>query len=710
MPALKSAIELLQAGRPQEAVPVLEALLKTQPADAAGWFVLGACQHALSNLAAAAGAFSRSLSLNPSNPQVHLAFVSVLREAKDIRGALAAGQQALRRLPSDARLLYAIALCLEDGAQWDDALAHYDTALQIAPRMEDAWHNKGLLLARLGKLAEAETHQRQYVQRFPEAGRAHSALVDTLLALGRFPEAIEALDVLARLAPGEVTAMVRRGVALASIRRFEESRQAFSKAQALDASAVAQYLQRVSWGSKTEEMLLPENIFLARAWAALGACDWAGWNNFVEVMQQIAKGRQIEIEPAVAFMCRLAPLSGAERHAVARHVAAHVEVRLTALPPAPSRTRPRLRIGVLSPDFREHLNAYLLKPLFDLADRSRFELYAYSLSPDDGSSIRAGTMAAADTFRDLHSSSDRDAALAIRDDDIDILLDVGGHTTGARFAITAQRPARLQVNYLGFSGSLASCRVDYAITDRIVGSDDTEWTEARAFLPDTHFLYDFRLAPPQAPVIRADYGLPEHAFVYCAFHRAEKISPDVFDLWIRVLSQTPDSILWFRALSEGAVGALRARAEQRGIDPERLAFAPFESSQDPRYLARHRLGDLMLDALHHNATTTACDALGAGLPMLTLPGPAMAARTGESLVRAALLPELVARDSDSYVDMAVRLASDRAALRTLSNRLISNRTRAPLFDTSARVRALERAFLGMYERWSRGAPPASFDV
>jgi predicted O-linked N-acetylglucosamine transferase (SPINDLY family) len=365
---------------------------------------------------------------------------------------------------------------------------------------------------------------------------------------------------------------------------------------------------------------------------------------------------------------------------------------------------------VLSPDFREHLNAYLLLPLLALLDRTRFELYAYSLTPDDGSGIRTRVRSTADGFRDLHDLPDRDAALAIRNDDVDILIDVGGHTTGARFAITAQQPARLQVNYLGFSCSLASPRIDYAIVDRIVGSDDTEWTEARIYLPHTHFLYDFRAQPGPSAVTRRDYGLPDDAFVYCAFHRAEKISPDVFDLWMRILAQVPRSVLWFRALSEQTARNLRARAAERGVDSARLAFAPFEPSHDPRYVARHRLGDLMLDALHHNAMTSACDALGAGLPVLTLRGVALASRAGESLVRAAGLPELVANDQEEYVRTAVRLASDRAALMDIKHRLAANRRTAPLFDTAGRVRALETAFQKMFDRMLRGEPPASFDV
>jgi predicted O-linked N-acetylglucosamine transferase (SPINDLY family) len=700
-----AALEHLRAGRPQAAAALLEAHLRSEDADAQGWFLLGASRHALNDLSGAAAAFARSLVLDPTHREAHLANISVLRAARDAQGALTAAQQALTRFPHDGRVLYAAALCLDDLGQADAALVHYDGALAIEPSFEDAFHNRGLLLARLGRHEEAEANQRRYIAAHPVARRAHGALVDVLLALGRFGDALEVLDELERLAPGNAIARLSRGVALASLRRLDEARTAFAEARARDAQDVAQHVERVAPGSDPQYMLSPENIYFASCWAALGRCDWSRWNDFIAEMRKAAHHPGIAIEPTVAFMSRLLPLSGHERHAIASIVAKAIEAKAPALPPAAPCRRPRVRIGVLSPDFREHLNAYLLLPLCELLDRSRFELHAYSLAADDGSAIRGHIRSAADAFRDLQGMSDRDAAMAVRSDDIDILVDVGGYTTGARFAITAQRPARLQVNYLGFSSSFGSRRVDYAIVDRIVGSDDAEWTEARVFLPHTHFLYDFRAPPPETHVTRQDYALPADAFVYCAFHRAEKISPDAFDLWMQILSRTSKSVLWFRALTETASRNLRAHAQRNGIDPARLVFAPFEPSFDPRYLARHRLGDLMLDALHHNATTSACDALGAGLPMLTLRGSAMASRAGESLLRAAGLPELVAPDKEAYVALAVQLASDKERLNSYRRTLEARR--GPLFDTESRVREIEAALTQMWrqyeqrEKWGR---------
>lgn len=293
--------------------------------------------------------------------------------------------------------------------------------------------------------------------------------------------------------------------------------------------------------------------------------------------------------------------------------------------------------------------------------------------------------------------SDAEAAATIRNDDIDVLIDVAGHTTGGRFAITAQRPARLQALYLGFPGSLGSNRVDHVIVDRIVGGNPDEWTESPIFLPHTYFLYDFRQPPPPVDLPRSHYGLRDDNFVFCAFHKAEKISPDALALWVQILKRVPASVLWFLSLPDAARRNLRREAEKHGVDPARLNFAPFDPRE--RYLARQRLGDLMLDAIHHSAMTTACDAMAAGLPVLTIPGDAMSSRAGESLARAAGVPEMVVRDEHTYVDRAVFLAQNPQELLRIRQKLLA-RT-GPLFDTAGRVRELEEAFLEMWRRYQQ---------
>ena len=581
----------------------------------------------------------------------------------------------------------------EDCAKNQEALDCYKRAIELRPQFDDALHNRGLLLARLGWWSEAEHAYREYASARPASVRAWNGLADVQLALDLYDEAVQSLDAALRLAPEDAPTLVRRGIAMACLRRFRDAQELFDSALRRSPAEAASFIQRAAPGAEAEMVLSPQNIFLSRAWAALGRCDWRGWDAFVGEMRATAGTRGVRIEPAVAFMAQHLPLSGFERHGIARRIAEQVESRVTPLPAPPPRSRSKLRIGILSPDYREHLNAYLLLPLFELADRRRFEMYAYSLSPEDGSAARARIRAAADAFRDVHAMQDRQAAQAIRADDVDLLIDAAGHTTGGRFSIIAQRPARAQALYLGFSGSLASSRVDYAIVDTVVATQDAEWSEQLLCLPHTWFLYDFRARVPETKLTRADYGLPTDAFVYCAFHRAEKISPDLFELWMRILAQVPRSVLWCLALPETAKGNLRTEAATRGIDPARLVFAPFEPRHGDRYLPRQRLGDLMLDSLYHNAMTTACDALGSGLPVLTLKGSALAARGGASLVTAAGIPELVVADREAYVAEAVALARDPKRLARYREKLFSRE--GPLFDTAARVRELEACLAGM---------------
>ena len=583
---------------------------------------------------------------------------------------------------------FARALALEDAGKPEEALAEYRRLLVLDPAHADARHNLGLLLARLGRLDEAEQSHRDYLGAHPSSTRAASDLADVLLARSDYQGVVQVLEGMT-----DPTTSVRRGVALSCLRRFDEARETFRSARAANPQEVARFAGRIAPGADLETLLSPENIFISRRYMATSECDWSGWDEYVAEVRRAAERPEIALEAAVLFMAFHLPLGAEERHAIARHIAARVEAKYPTLPATGSRRGSRIRVGVLSPDFREHVDAYLLLPLFELLDRIRFDVHAYSLTPDDGSAIRARVRAAADGFHDLHMLSDEQAAKAIRHDDVDILLDVAGHTAGGRFAITAQRPARVQASYLGFLGSLGSQRVDFALVDRVAAPSSAEWTESLIHLPHTFFLYDFRSPAPQAQAMRRDYGLPEHSFVYCAFHKAEKIGPDSFALWMEILRRVPHSVLWLRALPDSAIRNLGAHAAAAGVEPERLFFAPFERGAP--YIARHVLGDLMLDALHHNAVTSACDALAAGLPVLTLRGTTMASRACESLLRAAGLPELVAADRGAFVESAVRLAAEPGQLETYRKKLQGRSS--PLFDTAGRVRELEDCFQAMLQ-------------
>jgi predicted O-linked N-acetylglucosamine transferase (SPINDLY family) len=582
--------------------------------------------------------------------------------------------------------------------------------LDEAPDNPELRYNSALALIREGRGDAALEHTRRLLSSHPEWAGSHAIHGEALLSLADYRGALrEFAWVLARL-PGDPLACLKRGFALSALGDYAEGRASFAAARASDSAFVAQFCRELSSNPDAPAELCPRSIFLWRRYIAQSDCDWQDHQGYVAGFRDAIHDPSVHLDRALVYSALHTPLDAAQRHQLARRVAFDMEQRIPALPPRGCVPSPRLRIGILSSQFREHVDAHLLAPLFELVDRKRFELYAYSVARDDGAAIRNRIRRAAHRFRDLSALRAADAAQQIRRDEIDILIDVGGYAEGARFEIMAARPAPLQVLYLCFASTLGSDRVDYTILDPIVAPPEhrEHWSEQIVYLPDTYFLYDLREKPPEHELSREQYGLPKDAPVLCAFHKGEKIDPETFSLWMRILREHEQAVLWLLGDRPKVVANLRAAATKAGIDSERLVFTGRETRD--RYLARLRLADLYLDAIHHNAIVTACDCLAMGLPVLTLHGSTCTSLSAESLLRAAHLSDLVARDRDDYVRRAIRLLRDAGALEGLRARVGNSRGGAPLFDTAARVGELETVFSEMWRRHAAGQPPASFSV
>jgi predicted O-linked N-acetylglucosamine transferase (SPINDLY family) len=365
----------------------------------------------------------------------------------------------------------------------------------------------------------------------------------------------------------------------------------------------------------------------------------------------------------------------------------------------------KIRLGYLSNDFHDHATALLLIETLEAHDHSMFEVSAYSYGADDGGAMRPRLLRAFDRFVDISLLSDSEAALAIHGDAIDILIDLKGFTQNSRTSILALRPAPVQVNFLGYPGTLGPGLCDYILTDGFVtpahATDD--FSESFAHLPHS-YQPNGGAAEAGAPPSRAAAGLPESGFVFCCFNQAFKFSPGDFDIWCRLLRATPHSVLWLLASRE-AEGNLRNEALSRGVDPGRLVFAPHMAQQD--HLDRLQLGDLVLDTSPYGAHTTASDALSVGVPLVTRPGATFSSRVAGSLLLAVGLPELMVEDEVDYYNLAFALASDPARLGGLREKLRRNRKAAPLFDAPAYTQALESLYAQMWERFRSGLPPAA---
>ncbi len=371
----------------------------------------------------------------------------------------------------------------------------------------------------------------------------------------------------------------------------------------------------------------------------------------------------------------------------------------------------RIRIAYISTDFRSHpVGTTIIAPL-EHHDKTRFEITAVSLHPGDRSPIRRRIEAAVDHFVDAHALGDGTVAAMLRDREIDIAVDLNGLTGSKRHGILMRRPAPLQVNYLGYPGTMASSFIDYIIADHTVIPDENRiyYSEKVAYLPNSYLPYDRQRQLAENPPSRSEEGLPETGFVFASFNSLHKFSPEMFDIWMRILREVEGSVLWIPGSNPSVVPILRREAEARGVVPKRIIFAGYKK-QSEDHLARQRLADLFLDNLPYNAHSTASDALWAGLPVLTCMGQAFQARVAAGLLHAIGLPELVTTSLAEYEQRALTLARDPQQLAAIREKLARNRDTTPLFDSAEFTRGLESVYRTMWERQQSGLPPESFSV
>jgi predicted O-linked N-acetylglucosamine transferase (SPINDLY family) len=438
------------------------------------------------------------------------------------------------------------------------------------------------------------------------------------------------------------------------------------------------------------------------------------WDDFIG-RPGFARGQMGSLQdaPLPPFVMLAEPgFSAAEQHICsenwmrARLAAAVPErVRLDFRFAAPRQSAAKLRIGYLSNDFQEHATAHLLIEALEAQDHARFDLHAYSYGGSDGGGMRARLSRAFDRFNDVTALSDAEAAQMIFHDEIDILVDLKGFTRETRTSILALRPAPIQVNFLGYPGTLGPGLCDYIITDAFCTPPESaaHFSESFAYLPHSYQPHG-RGGPVAVAPLRAVAGLPAEGFVFCCFNQAFKFTPEVFDIWCRLLRDVPNSVLWLLAARE-AEGNLRNEAWARGVDGARLIFAP--DLPQAEHLGRLQLADLVLDTAPYGAHTTASDALFAGVPIVTRPGATFPSRVAGSLLRAVGLPELIVEDRDDYFNLAFDLAGDPTRLGGLRQTLAGARGNAPLFDVKAYTIALEALYDRMWARYKAGLPPAA---
>ncbi|WP_077037573.1 hypothetical protein [Pelomonas sp. KK5] len=609
--------------------------------------------------------------------------------------------------------------------QWNAAAAEYQQAIELAP--QDPLYPLSLAGLRLkqGLPAAAEAPARRALELAPSHALACRMLARVLRELRRADEAAAVFDACVPAAAPDADYLFERGEALLDARRAADAIPVLLQALHLnmfnalghhrlgvafqlidrprDAAVCFETAAVVDKGGELKPLALSQLVHeLQRAgeWGQLAT-------HVAALVKQLDEAGDGALAQVTAFSLLMAPVRPAQQLRVARLNSQALTAGIAPLPPAaarPPREGRRLRIGYLSSDFHNHATALLVAELLELHDRERFEVLLYCHSPEDGSALQQRVRAAADSFRDVRHVADVDLARRMREDGVDIAVDLKSHTRDTRFRALAWRPAPVQVGFLGFPGTSGAGFIDYLVGDRIVTpqAHAAHFSEQIAQLPHSYQPNDSRRALPLAPS-RAELGLPEQAPVLACFNQSTKITPEAADAWGQVLRAVPDAVLWLLSWNPVAEANLRSEMALRGVDASRLVFAPLVDAAGN--LARLQCADLFLDTWPCNAHTTASEALWAGVPVLTVPGATFASRVAASLVAACELPQFICPNVQAYVDRAVALCHDMAALRRAQLQLRERRLELPLFDSRRYARDFEALLDRMWARHEAGLAP-----
>lgn len=711
-----SAAGLLAMSRHPEAIEQLTRLLAHHPRHFPAHFMLGSALAKSRQYEPALASYDQALQLNPRLAEAHLDKGTIHFATSRYEDALAAYDNALTLRSDLAAAALGRCYALIQLGRRDEALAAADHTLTLQPDLPEAWVGRGNALLDLDRPEDAAAAYDRALAIGPHLASAWSGHGNILLRSGRQPDADVAFDRAIAADAAFAEAWLGRGTVLLSLGRHHDAAAALDRATVLNPGLVSAWLTNgqvaylekryadalVAWNRALA--LNPDQPAVAAAClrVKLHQCDWTDFERgCASVRSSVRSGNLVS-----PFMFVAIPSTSAEQLQCARTWAEN-NFRLQSSPVwrGERYNHDRIRIGYLSADFHQHATSQLMAGVFEHHDRTRFEVTAISIGPNDGSDMRRRIEAAFERFVDAKPQSDAQIAELVRALEVDVLVDLKGYTQDARTGIFAMRPAPIQVNYLGFPGTIGAGFIDYIVADRnVIPEHDFDcYAEKIAWLPESYQANDRDRAIADLMPVRVKHGLPDDAFVFCCFNDNYKITPDVFSSWMRILAAVENSVLWLFEDNPTAADNLRREAQARGVAPRRLVFA--QRLPTSAHLARHRCADLFLDTLPYGAHTTASDALWAGLPVVTCLGGSFAARVGASLLNAIRLPELITTTPAAYEQLAIELANDPARLATLRAKLDRDRLTTPLYDTKQYTRDLETAYAAMMERHMAGLPP-----
>ena len=715
----------------EQAIACYQKALQIKPDLVETYINMGIAHHQLADFDRAVSAYQKAIELNPNSAEAYYNLGNTFKEQRLFDEAVSCYRQATALNPTLVEAFYNQANILEKKARFEEAIACLKHCIQFKPDWAEAHNNLGNLSKQLGFIEDAIFYCQKAIQIKPELDEAYINLGNAFKDQGSFGNAIDCYRKALRINTANAQAYFNLGVTCAEADHMAEATGHFQKATQLNPHFAEAHnymgVALAEQGRRDEAIdffkkAIRINPDYAEAYIYLihqlqHTCDWRLLSRFTEKLALLVtgakdKGRSI-VEPPFICMARCSDpaMNLAAAKAWSRKIA---KPMLSATPLFALETRRqkkrKLTIGYLSGDFHDHATAHLMLSLFGRHDREKFKINCYSYGPDDHSNYRKQILNQSDQFIDIRKQSHIEAARRIYEEEVDILVDLKGHTRGSRLGILACRPAPVQVHYLGYPGSTGADFIDYLITDEIVTPKDhaAYYSEKLVYLPHCYQVNDDQQEIADRNWSRKALGLPDKGFVFSSFNLPYKIDQIMFDSWMRILQQVPGSVLWLFDDNQNARRNLQQEAANRGVESERLVFA--QKIEKAEHLSRVKCADLALDTRIVNGHTTTSDSLWAGVPVITMEGSHFASRVSSSLLRAVGLRELVTDCLEEYEKLAVQLASHPSELNAVRKKLDINRLKKPLFDTARFVRNLELAYTEMWRIFLEGRAPAQIEV
>jgi predicted O-linked N-acetylglucosamine transferase (SPINDLY family) len=688
MQTFREAMAAHQVGRLDEAERLYRRVLKADGKQFPVLMMLGMLSAQRGNLAEAERLLRSALAINPGNAEAQYNYGNVLLHLGRFDDAFAAFGTALSLNPSLREAHLNRGSILMSQKRFTEAAACFDSAISIDPQYSEAHCNRGNALVAIRRYAEALASYDTALALNPRNAEFHASRANVLHSLQRGEEALGSLSKALSLQPGNAGFHYNLANILFDLRRFAEAFEAYDRSFNLEPRA--------------------DYVEGDRFFAKMMICSWHEIQADTERLTAgVREGRSV----ARPFAFLTAETSQALQTRCANLFCDREFPSMSANRAKEKHRHDRIRVAYLSADFRDHPVSHLLAGMFEKHDHARFETMAVAFGAADQTPLRRRLESAFESFIDVDDKTDAEVAEMLRDREIDIAVDLMGPTKNARPGIFALRPAPVQVMYLGYAGSSGAPYVDYILADPIVIPEGEQglFREKVIYLPETFMGTDDKREIATVTPTRQDEGLPPDGFVFCAFVNSYKISPQAFDVWMEILRQVENSVLWLSNANDTAMENLRREARSRGVRPERLVFARrVERNED--HLARHRLADLFLDTFPLGAHSTVADALWAGTPVLTYTGKTFGGRVATSLLLALGANELISDTTSTFTQSAVRIACDPQLLARTKEKVGSLRSTSPLFNTQRFTAHIEATYNAIWERHQRGESPSSFAV